>query len=156
MGFRNTRNNAADKNSKNGVIKITYIKTTNECIFLLMDIHMVNLIQGQISITVLFNLNAIFVIGMSSKYIYEFNLLKFQWKMRTQNQIKWVVFLRKTSIYYGEEWISIDHAPPIDLFWLFVLCFYWRRAKFNARIINIFTCFKVSTFLFNFYHIWGN
>ena len=59
MGFRNTRNNAADKNSKNGVIKITYIKTTNECIFLLMDIHMVNLIQGQIPITVLFNLNAI-------------------------------------------------------------------------------------------------
>ena len=39
MGFRNTRNNAADKNSKNGVIKITYIKTTNECIFSLMDMH---------------------------------------------------------------------------------------------------------------------
>ena len=74
MGFRNTRNNAADKNSKNGVIKITYIKTTNECIFLLMDIHMVNLIQGHFSITVLFNLNAIFVMGMSSKYIYEFEI----------------------------------------------------------------------------------
>ena len=56
MGFRNTRNNAADKNSKNRVIKITYIKTTNECIFLLMDMHRVNLIQGHFSITVLFNL----------------------------------------------------------------------------------------------------